>query len=208
MKKQLASLRDFLTTGTLGPLSPEMSLVDVAKLLGSPDGWNTDEDAPVPLYWFFGKLEISFENAAPYRINWFQIEKAKQLKGKFEPLTERLKLSLGKLGAKKKPSSFLAAGLWDLKHTKVHYAALSDSILLNICAGCIKVHFRVDTSFIDDGDAVRHLERAKLGRLLRDIDPRAKIDSIYSYPQPATEEVPGVFNWRALTGYDYLDILG
>jgi hypothetical protein len=185
-----------------------MSLIDVAKLLGSPDGWNTNEDAPVPLYWFFGKLEISFADAAPYRINWFQIEQAKQLKGKFEPVTGRLKLSLGKFSGKTKPSAFLSAGLWDLKRTKVHYAALSDSILLNICAGCIKVHFQVDTSFVADGDVVRHLEGAKLGRLLRDIDPRTKVDSIYSYPQPATEEVPGVFNWRALTGNDYLDILG
>ncbi|WP_141247060.1 hypothetical protein [Mesorhizobium sp. WSM3866] len=197
-----------MATGTLGPLSPEMKLIDVAKVLGTPDDWDVDDDGDVPLYWCFGKVEISFDIAAPYRMNWFQVEGAAQLKGKFEPVTERLKLSLDRFSGKTKPSEFLSAGLWDLQRTKVHYAALSDSVLLNICAGCIKVHFQVDTSFIGDGDPVRHLEEAKLGRLLRDIDPRTKVDSIYSYPQPAAEEVPGVLNWRALSGRDYLDILG
>jgi hypothetical protein len=85
MKKQLASFRDFLATGTLGALSPGMKLIDVAELLGPPDGWNIDEPDPVPLYWFFGKLEISFESVAPYQMNWFQIEGAAHLKGKLEP---------------------------------------------------------------------------------------------------------------------------
>lgn len=207
MKKQLASFRDFLTTGTLGPLSPEMKLIDVAKVLGTPDGWNIDESDDVPLYWCFGKVEISFDSAAPYQMNWFQVEEAGQLKGKFEPLTERLKLSLDKFSRKTKPSKFLSAGLWDLQRTTVYYAALSDDILLNICAGRIQIHFQVGTSFINDGDAVKHLSKAKLDRLVRDIDSQTRVDSIYSYPQPATEEVPGIFNWRALTGQDYLDIL-
>ncbi|MBZ9816856.1 hypothetical protein [Mesorhizobium sp. CA7] len=208
MKKQLASFRDFLATGILGPLSPEMKMIDVAKVLGTPDDWNVDDGDDVPLYRSFGKVEISFDIAAPYRMNWFQVECAAQLKGKFERVTERLKLSLDKFNGKTKPSEFLTAGLWDLKRTIVYYAALSDDILLNICAGGIQIHFQVDTSFIDDGDAVRHLEEAKLGQLLRDIDPRTKVDSIYSYPQPATEDVPGVFNWCWLTGHDYLHILG
>ncbi|RTL91251.1 MAG: hypothetical protein EKK31_35345 [Hyphomicrobiales bacterium] len=207
MKKHLASFRDFLATGTLGALSPGMKLIDVAELLGPPDGWNVDEAAPVPLYWFFGKLEISFESVAPYQINWFQIEGAAHLKGKLEPLTDQLKLSLDGFSGKTKPSEFLSAGFWDPNSTTVYYAGLSDDILLNICAGRTQIHFQVDTSFIGDGEVIKYLEQSKPARLVRDIDSRTRVDSIYSYPQPATEEVPGVFNWRSITGRDYLDIL-
>ncbi|CAN7532962.1 hypothetical protein [Mesorhizobium caraganae] len=78
MKKQLASFRDFLVTGNLGPVTPGMTLIEVAETLGSPDGWNIDEGDLVPAYWFFGPLEISFDSIAPYQMNWFQIEGATQ----------------------------------------------------------------------------------------------------------------------------------
>ncbi|MCV3209530.1 hypothetical protein OHD62_16945 [Mesorhizobium sp. YC-39] len=142
MKKQLLSFRDFLKTGKLGPVSPDMKLIEIAGALGSPEGWNIDEDAPIPLYWFFGKLEISFDSIAPYQMNWFQIEGAAQLRGKFESLTEQFKLSLDGFGGETKPSEFLAADLWDSKQATVYYAALSDDILLNICAGRVQLHFR------------------------------------------------------------------
>jgi hypothetical protein len=67
-----------------------MKLIEIAEALGSPDGWNVDKDTPVPLYWFFGNLEISFDNIAPYQMNWFQIEGAAQLRGKSETLTKAL----------------------------------------------------------------------------------------------------------------------
>lgn len=184
-----------------------MKLVEIAEALGSPDGWNVGEDAPVPLYWFFGNLEISFDNIAPYQINWFQIEGAAQLKGKFETLTKALKLSLDRFDGETKPSELLAAGLWDLEQATVYYAALSDDILLNICAGCVQVHFQVDTRFIGDREAVDYLNASTVSLLVRDVDSRTKVDSIYSYSRPATEEIPGAFNWRSLSGQDYLDLL-
>ncbi|RWA76808.1 hypothetical protein [Mesorhizobium sp.] len=72
MKKQLASFRDFLASRNLGPAAPDMTLKDIAATLGPPDGWNVDDDHPVPVYWFFGKLEISFDSAAPYQMTWFR----------------------------------------------------------------------------------------------------------------------------------------
>ncbi|TIU30477.1 MAG: hypothetical protein E5W27_01040 [Mesorhizobium sp.] len=184
-----------------------MTLIEVASVLGSPDGWNIDEGDRVPLYWFFGKLEISFDSTAPYQVNWFQIEGATQLKGNFEPLTEQLKLALEGFTGESRPSQFLSAGLWDSKLTSVYYAGLSDDILLNVCVGRIQIHFQVDASFIGDRQAIEYLDKATLSRFVRDIDSRTKVDSIYSYPQTATEEVPGPLNWRSLTGQDYLDLL-
>ncbi|MEI9403983.1 hypothetical protein [Mesorhizobium argentiipisi] len=207
MKKQVASFRDFLTTGALGPVSPDMRLIEVAQALGSPDGWNINEGDPIPVYWFFGKLEVSFDSIAPYSMNWFQIEGASQLEGEFEPLTRQLKVSLDGFSGATRPSEFLAAGLWDSAQASVYYAALSDDILLNICAAGIQIHFQVDTSFIGDRDATKYLSKSTVLQLVRDIDPRTKVDSIYSCPRKATEELPGVFNWHLVTGRDYLALV-
>ncbi|RAZ88735.1 hypothetical protein DPM33_22395 [Mesorhizobium hawassense] len=130
MKKQLVSFRDFLATGVLGPVSLDMRLIEVAQALGSPDGWNIDEGDPIPVYWFFGKLEISFDSTAPHSMHWFQIEEASQLEGEFEPLTKQLKMSLDGFSGATRPSEFLAASLWDPTQASVYYAALSDDILL------------------------------------------------------------------------------
>jgi hypothetical protein len=207
MKKHLASLRDFLTTGTLGPVRTDMKLIEIAEALGSPDGWNVGEDTLVPLYWFFGNLEISFDNIAPYQMNWFQIEGAAQLRGKSETLSKKLKLSLDGFDGRTRPSAFLAANLWDPSQSAVYYAALSDDILLNICAGGIQIHFQVEMSFIGKCDAIEYLDRSSVQQLIRDIDSQTKVDSIYSFPRNASQELPGVFNWRLLTGQDYLNLV-
>ncbi|MET3580704.1 hypothetical protein ABID19_003743 [Mesorhizobium robiniae] len=200
MKKQLVSFRDFLKTGTLGPVSPSMRMTDVANALGTPE--HAD-----PVYWTFGKLEISFDDEAPHQMNWFQIEEAGYLKGDFEVLTDRLVLSLDGLSGDTKPSKFLAAGLWASEVAKVFYAAVNDDILLNICAGPIQIHFQVNTDFIEDQDAQRYLNDFTVSQLVSDIDSRATLDSIYSFPYPRVEQIPGAFNWKLLSGRDYLTIL-
>ncbi|MER8447728.1 hypothetical protein NKH52_31635 [Mesorhizobium sp. M1066] len=43
-------------------------------------------------------------------------------------------------------------------------------------------------------------------QLVSDIDRRTTLDSIYSYPQPAFEEIPGAFDWNLLSGRDYLTL--
>ncbi|TSE12985.1 hypothetical protein C1D09_006195 [Mesorhizobium intechi] len=206
MTKQLLSFRDFLRTGTFGPVSPLLTMIEVASLLGPPDGWITEHAETIPVYWIFGKLEISFSEEAPHRMNWFQIEEAGYLDGDFEILTDRLVLTLDGFSGHTGPSEFLAAGLWAPEKAAVFYAALSDDILLNICAGPIQIHFRVDTGFIEDGDAQKYLASSSLSQLISDIDSRATLDSIYSYSQPAFEEIPGAFNWNLLSGRDYLTL--
>jgi hypothetical protein len=207
VKKHLVSFCDFLKTGTLGPISAGMKMMEVAETLGPPDGWITEHAKTVPVYWTFGKLEICFGEDAPHLMNWFQIEEAGYLEGDFEVLTDSLRLSLDGFTGDTKPSEFLAAGLWAAQEATVFYAAVSDDILLNVCAGPIQIHFRVDTGFIGDGDAERYLTDASVSQLIGDIGSRTKLDSIYSYPHPALEQVPGAFNWKALSGRDYLNLV-
>ena len=206
MKKQLLSFRDFLKTGCLGPVFPSLKMIDIAGVLGPPDDWITKHAETIPVYWIFGKLEISFDDEAPHRMNWFQIEEAGYLEGDFEVLTDRLVLSLDGFSGGMKPTEFLAAGLWAPEDATVFYAAASDDILLNICAGPIQIHFRVDTDFIEDGDAQKYLANFTVSQLVSDIDSRATLDSIYSYAESASEEIPGAFNWKLLSGRDYLTL--
>ncbi|RWC57183.1 hypothetical protein [Mesorhizobium sp.] len=208
MTKQLLSFRDFLRTGTFGPFSPSLRMIDVASMLGPPEGWITEHAETIPVYWIFGKLEISFGEEAPHRMNWFQIEEAGNLDGDFEVLTDRLVLTLDGFSGHTKPSEFLSAGLWAPEDAAVFYAALSDDILLNICAGPIQIHFRIDTDFIEDGDAKKYLASSTVSQLVSDIDSRATLDSIYSYSRQAFEEIPGAFNWNLLSGRDYLMLVG
>ncbi|CAN7533047.1 hypothetical protein [Mesorhizobium caraganae] len=116
-------------------------------------------------------------------------------------------MSLDGFSGETKPSEFLAAGLWDTRQTTVYYAGLSDDILLNICAGCIQIHFQVATAFIGDREAIEYLNESTLSQLVPAIDSRTKVDSIYSYPHAAKEEMLGAFNWRSLTGQDHLNLL-
>ncbi|WP_209444633.1 hypothetical protein [Mesorhizobium erdmanii] len=197
MKTQLVSFRDFLKTGRLGAVSPDMTMAEIADVIGIPEHAEPD-------YWTFGKLEISFDVEPPYRMNWFQIEEAGYLKGDLEALTDRLVLSLDGFSGKTKPSEFLEAGLWTPDQAKVFYAASGYDIGMNICAGTIQMHFHVPTDFIADQDAEAYLSASSPSQSMAKIDSRAVLDSIYSYPHPKTEEVPGAFDWKLLSGSQYL----
>ncbi|TPK92895.1 hypothetical protein FJ934_19850 [Mesorhizobium sp. B2-4-12] len=201
MKKELASFRDFLRTGRLGPISPTLKMNEVAELLGIPAHADSD-------YWTFGKLEISFDEEAPHKMKWLQIEEAGYLAGDFEVFTDRLVLLLDNFNGYTKPSDFLRAGLWAPENATLFYTASLRDIELNICAGAIQIHFRVDADFIEDRDAEKYLDSVTMSKLVGDIDHRTKIDSIYSYSHPALEQISGAIDWRPIDGRNYLDLVG
>jgi hypothetical protein len=208
MKKQLISFREFLRTGAFGPISSAMKMIEVAKELGPPEGWITEHAETIPLYWTFGKLEISFDEDSPHLMNWFQIEQAGYLEGDFDILTDRLVLSLDGFNGVTKPSVFLSGDLWPLETTTVSYCGLSDDIMLSICAGPIELHFRVDTDFLADGDAPGYLGRTELPQLVKTFDEQVyELDSIYSYPYQAIERIHtcrDILGWKSLTSKEYL----
>jgi hypothetical protein len=109
---RLVSLRDFLTTGSIGELRPGLTLNEIAKLLGPPAVW-IDEREGIPLYWSYSleapRLEISFESDAPHKCRWFQIELAGHLEGEFASLTREVFMTLDGLSGRSKISDFIAA---------------------------------------------------------------------------------------------------
>ncbi|WP_164832191.1 hypothetical protein, partial [Mesorhizobium sp. M7A.F.Ca.CA.004.05.2.1] len=58
--------------------------------------------------------------------------------------------------------------------------------------------------FIGNQDAETYLKASSPSQAMAKIDSRAVLDSIYSYPYPNTEEVPGAFDWKLLSGSQYL----
>lgn len=207
MKKQLVSFREFLKTGTLGPISTNMRMVEVAATLGVPDYWITDSAVAVPVYWGFGKLEICFAEDSPHRVNWFQIEHAGYLEGEFEIITAELALALDGLNGSTKPSEFLSAGIWEPEATAVYYAILSGDIMLNICAHNVQIHFQVK---IDPQIQTKSEEidiQKYIYSIIEKIDSNTSIDSIYSYRMDAKNEISPALDWNAMSGRDYLDHL-
>ncbi|MBZ9794199.1 hypothetical protein [Mesorhizobium sp. ES1-4] len=200
MKKQLLSFRDLLKTGRLGSISPGITRAEIAELLGTPE--HADPD-----YWTFGKLEFSFDREPPHQMNWFQIEHASYLKGKLEAVTDRVSLSLDGFSGKTKPSQILAANLWPPVEAMLFYTASTGDIDLNICAGPLQIHFRIDTDFIEDRDTEKYLNSVSVCQLISDIDHRTKIDSIYSYPHPAVDQITGAIDWNPIGGQEYLNSL-
>lgn len=175
------SFPEFLKSAELGPLVPGMTLRDVAKELGPPDWFQFHPDTKlVPDYWGYGKVEVQFDQDPPYRMAWFQIEHAGSLQGEVEMITTDLQLSLEGFSGSTSPSDFLKAGLWSLPKVIVHVGACHDDIYLNLSAGKAAIFFRVDTSFIADGNAEGYLEKMPVRQLMRAVNPRTGLDSIYA----------------------------
>lgn len=209
--KRIVSFRDFLRTGTLGPISPGMRMIDVAKELGPPKGWITEHADTIPLYWIFGKLEILFDGDSHCPIDWYQIEDAGYLEGGFEIFTERLVLSLDGLTGVTKPSEFLQSDLWNSEEPIVSYYGLHDDIMLSICAGRVALYFQVTTDFLVDGDAAGYLAQTDLAQTIKMIDDKTcQLDSIYSHRIKAIkqlEDTRAILGWKSLTGTEYLAAL-
>ncbi|MER9082886.1 hypothetical protein [Mesorhizobium sp. M0895] len=208
MKKQLVSFRDFLKTGTLGPVYPGMKMIEIAKVLGAPDDWLTEYAEAVPEYWFYGTLEASFDKDPPHELDWFQIEHVHAIRGKTERITDQFVLSMEGLNGRTKPSEFLEAGLWAPDEVKIFYAKFSDwEFTLDLCAGPVHIFFRVDIDFIENGEIERYLSKTSVAQIISDIDRRTVVDSIYSYRHPSSEQRRIELDWKVLTGNEHLALV-
>lgn len=209
MTKQIASMREFLRTGALGFLTTDATLLDVARTLGAPSRFLTEHSENIPTYWCYGKLEIQFDCDAPHRTDWFQIEDALYLEGDFEFITRDLVLALEGITGTTRPSTLLRSGIWELDNTVVTIGALADDVTLDIRSGKIRVVYRVDSTFVPDGDALRYVSQRALNEIIREIDDRsAEIDSIFSLRSDKdTLTAVASLNAHAITGSQYLDAI-
>jgi len=131
--KSRASLKTFLQTGSLGPVSLGMSLKDVSDCLGPPRYWaNIYDKCPVPCFWGYQHLEMRFSHRAPYRLLHVQLSRADELRGKSLALSRNLRLSLDTLHSAMKPSEFLRQDIWPKDRIAVNVQLISGELQLRL----------------------------------------------------------------------------
>lgn len=93
------------------------------------------------------------------------------------------------------------AGKWDSA-----FRALADDVTLNIRSGKVCVVYRVGSTFVPDGDALRYVSEGALSEIIHEIDHRSvEIDSIFSL-RPDKEALTSVasLNVHTIAGSQYL----
>lgn len=204
----LISFSEFLTFGRFGPITPDLCLLDVAHEIGAPTSFVTNYAENIPTYWRYGKFEIEFEQQAPHKIRFYQIEFASDLEGQFELINDRIVLLLEGFHGRSKPSEFLSRGLLDADTVTINIGALGEDVRFNICAGRVAIVFEIDSTFIEDGDAERYVANNDVSRIVRDIDHRTEINCFTVVPSAADNLVRQKFgHTRHLSGRDYLRFL-
>jgi hypothetical protein len=190
--RYLASLKAFLATGRLGPISTELNLRQVADLLGTPQDWIFNDDAP--FYWIYSEtgpgqasLEIAFSADAPHPVYWFQIEDAHSVGEVFNLFGEALAMTGDGLSGASTPAEFLRSGAFDPAKTKI---SLNEDFLLAIVTDHIIAYFNAG----DDGEEEMSDEQKRLifdgfgkGLDFRADDRLYRLNSIYSFHEGGTE---------------------
>lgn len=150
--RHLCSLKQFLATGRLGPISTDLNLRQVADLLGTPQDWIFNHDAP--FYWIYSEgdryrpyLELDFSAEPPHEMYWFQIENAEDIRDEFCLFGQMLAMTTDGLSGSSRPSDFLRCGAFDEASTVIH---LSKYLELTIISGPVSIHFAGAESFEDE----------------------------------------------------------
>jgi hypothetical protein len=208
---QSASLREFLRTGRLGPLTTELGPNEVGELLGAPDAWLISGTLPFPDYWAYGKLEIRFreEDSHPdgVAMDFFQIETAHGLEGDNEVISNSrgpvLVIDLEGLDGNSGIAALLDAmsGCENVKIT-IERPPVGEDYVLFISNGPVEVVMSFETGEEPENEH-RKKSDAEVARLAA---RAAELDSIYSYAprkSPAPQPNP---DWerRTMTMADFL----
>ncbi|MCI5078159.1 hypothetical protein [Oricola sp.] len=207
----LCSFREFLKTGCLGALTPEQNLMDVARLLGTPQYWMIEEsDAPFPLYWGYDdrhsrggpSLEISFDKKPPHAMNWFQLEHADYIADEVHSFGQRLAVAMDGFVAETRASELLQSGVWEPRAATVQYNAEIDMLLVTF--GRVEVAYMLEETEAEKLDKARRAAmQAAFGQtaVFAEMDARFILNSIYSRPAPVDAEPPNV---SVCSGEQYL----
>lgn len=201
-QRQTASLRKFLQTGTLGPISLDLVLLDVAALIGPPRWWVTDvHDFHFPLDWGYSGLEISFSVEQPHRIERLKIDPAALTGKKFHSFCQLLGLSLDDLPIKGRPSAMLSSGVWGLDGVKVGIHPDPSDPKLSIDIEGIELLYAVFDS------AAERFQRTDIDQTAALLDKYAFLLGIYAHSSEGGSRDKPPERWHTMRSQDYLQIV-
>ena len=196
----VASLREFLRNGTLGPLNVSLTMLDVSALLGPPGDWMIEAShSPVPYYWSYGPLEVAFQPHAPYAVDWFQIEHPAGLAWPRDRVADRLLLSIDRIDLSGPPSGMLRH-LRDAPDVVVAAPKDADWNALEIYIDSVCLVYVVADAFMPVGEIDTHA-------WLRLFDESCQLDSIYSFRQPALERPSPKERYSNMSADQYYSIM-
>lgn len=212
--RHLVSFEHFLSTGTLGPLSADLNLLQVAALLGPPQHWMTKNVEAYPLYWIYGDttrwlkpaLEVEFYPDAPHAMHMFQFEHADMLEHEVHTFGQELAVSMDGFTGSTRPSEFLKRDMWKGRDVRVYFT--THHFEVTIVAGQVMVHFMIhDGDQYDETEKQTYLEAFGADSRFGDIDQRCELNSIAAVPKGANTSPGPYFDMKNCSGQEYLKAL-
>ncbi len=205
-KRLTASLRTFLQTGELAPITLDLTLLDVAALIGPPAWWVTDaHDFPIPLNWGYSTLEISFSLEQPHPIEFLSIKPPQKWGRRFHSFCPLLRLSMDGLPIEGRPSELLRAGIWDPDSVEV--GILTDPRDPKICIRGTGIEILY---VVSDPDREDHFAQASLGGIERAavlLEEHVFLYGLYqSHGGTSSVRWPEE-SWQEISAREYLEIL-
>ncbi|SEP58095.1 hypothetical protein SAMN05216548_1011 [Faunimonas pinastri] len=135
--RYLASLKTFLETGTLGPLTREANLLQVDELFGPPQEWTFTPDDIRPLHWIYNdresylSLNIIFEPVAPYPVKSISFEEG-GFEEAFETFGYHLAVTTDGFDRELRPSDFLRSDLWKDRDVRIFFSGHEDRLVIAV----------------------------------------------------------------------------
>ncbi|MDN2583471.1 hypothetical protein [Aquibium sp. ELW1220] len=186
----LASFRDFLKTGNLGPLTPALDLRATSDVLGPPGDWAyiSNEDV-FPLYWMYEgglgcRLEINFEPSPPHAMQWFQIDGAEGLRQDVHVFGDQLALAMDGFHGRSRPSELLSSRVRENETVLLQFDP--KDMMLVVSAGTVQIIFEMDSGDEDIPDAERRAMLADAfgtNRCFAEIERHYRMPGLYAFPR-------------------------
>jgi hypothetical protein len=181
-KLQTGSLRTFLRTSKLGPISLDLPLLEVAALIGPPNWWATDvHDFPFPLNLGYAGLEISFSVEPPHMIEWFKVDPAQLKQTRYHRFCASLQISLEDIPISGRPSMLLASDIWDADAVAISFHCRGHEPRMIVSVGYIELLYVI---YDQDIPKFADLSREKPDSAIPLLDEHAVLHGIYIGSDP------------------------
>ncbi|MFD9901035.1 hypothetical protein [Mesorhizobium sp. NPDC059025] len=202
-KRLTASLRAFLQTGELAPITPGLTLLDVAALIGPPAWWVTDcHDFPVPLHWGYSTLEISFSLEPPHPIESLAIKPPHKWGSRFHSFCPLLRLSMDGISMEGRPSDLLRAGIWNLDSIEVGILIDPENSKLCIRGSGIEVLY-----VVPDLDTQHHSQPGEVESAIALLEEHAFLHGLYQSHGSISNVRWPEESWQEISAREYLETM-
>ncbi|OBZ96047.1 hypothetical protein ADU59_06620 [Pararhizobium polonicum] len=200
-----ASLRSFLLSGELGPLSLGLTMLEISALLGPPDWWVTDAyDEPVPLYWGYSRhLEIGFAPEPPYRLQSLKLRNLPPQDKKFVGVCRTLRVAGDCLHEDMTPAQVLRKQVWNCDDVTVGVCQ-SWNPVIDICTPSVRLVWSMDSEDERSFEALSGLSDAQKIAVREQLS--TGFFGVYSLARPKEDRVPQEA-WEDFTPAEFLALI-